>query len=172
MSAIKGVNNFKKMQDKKVKENTKKIKDALDNLPSKIEKVTLSKVVRLVAGEVGLHFTTINKNKLYTEMCEEKYLSLKLNSMEKGKKHKNTELDNEVRLLKLDNANLKNQIIGLKNVIERLENGAKSEDDVDKVDYKDKFEKLLKHFENQLEIKDGKVVDPYAGVRPVLICYL
>jgi hypothetical protein len=43
---------------------------------------------------------------------------------------------------------------------------------LDKVDYKDKFDKLLKHFENQLEIKDGKVIDPYAGVRPVLICYL
>jgi tetrahydrodipicolinate N-succinyltransferase len=73
-------------------------------------------------------------------------------------------------LLKLDNANLKNQIVGLKNVIERLENGEQSESEVDQVDYKDKFEKLLKHFENQLEIKDGKVVDPFAGVRPVLIC--
>jgi tetrahydrodipicolinate N-succinyltransferase len=170
MSAIKGINNFKKSQDLKVKANTKKIKEALENIPNKIDKVTLSKVVRLVASEVGLHFTTINKNKVYTEMCEERYLSIKLNSMEKGKKNKTTELDNKTRLLKLDNANLKNQIVGLKNVIERLENGEQSESAVDQIDYKDKFEKLLKHFENQLEIKDGKVVDPYAGVRPVFIC--
>jgi tetrahydrodipicolinate N-succinyltransferase len=167
MSAIKGMNNFKKSQDLKVKANTKKIKEALESLPNKIDKVTLSKVVRLVASEVDLHFTTINKNKVYTEICEERYLSIKLNSMEKNK---TSDLDNESRLLKLDNANLKNQIVGLKNVIERLENGEQSESEVDQVDYKDKFEKLLKHFENQLEIKDGKVVDPFAGVRPVLIC--
>ena len=169
MSVKKGQNNFKKMQEKKVKENTLKIEKALANLPKKIEKVTLSKVVKLVAKEAGLHFTTINKNEKYTEMCNEKYLSLKLNDIEKGKS-KNSVQDNEIRLLKLENTNLKNQITSLKNVIQRLESGSANFED--SVDYKDKFEKLLKHFENQLEIQDGKVVDPYAGVRPVLICYL
>ena len=169
MSVKKGQNNFKKVQEKKVRENTLKIEKALSNLPKKIEKVTLSKVVRLVAKETGLHFTTINKNKKYTEMCNEKYLSLKLNDVEKSKK-KNSETDNEVRLLKLENTNLKNQIISLKNVIQRLEEG--NVDNSQKNEYKDKFEKLLKHFENQLEIQDGKVIDPYAGVRPILICEL
>ena len=169
MSVKKGQNNFKKMQERKVKENTLKIEKALDNLPKKIEKVTLSKVVKLVAKETGLHFTTINKNEKYTEMCNEKYLSLKLNDVEKGKK-KNSEADNEVRLLKLENTNLKNQITSLKNVIQRLESGNYNGEET--IDYKDKFEKLLKHFENQLEIQDGKVIDPYAGVRPVLVCEL
>ena len=169
MSVKKGQNNFKKMQERKVKENTLKIEKALANLPKKIEKVTLSKVVKLVAKETGLHFTTINKNEKYTAMCNEKYLSLKLNDIEKGK-NKNSEQDNEIRLLKLENTNLKNQITSLKNVIQRLESGSANLED--SVDYKDKFEKLLKHFENQLEIQDGKVIDPYAGVRPVLVCEL
>ena len=104
MSVKKGQNNFKKVQEKKVKENTLKIEKALSNLPKKIEKVTLSKVVRLVAKETGLHFTTINKNEKYTEMCNQKYLSLKLNDVEKSKK-KNSESDNEVRLLKIENTN-------------------------------------------------------------------
>lgn len=168
MSVKKGQNNFKKVQEKKVRENTLKIEKALSNLPKKIEKITLSKVVRLVAKETGLHFTTINKNEKYTAMCNEKYLSLKLNDIEKGKS-KNSVQDNEIRLLKLENTNLKNQIISLKNVIQRLESG--NANAVDSVDYKDKFEKLLKHFENQLEIQDGKVIDPYAGVRPVFVCY-
>ena len=169
MSVKKGQNNFKKMQERKVKENTLKIEKALANLPKKIEKVTLSKVVKLVAKETGLHFTTINKNEKYTTMCNEKYLSLKLNDIEKGK-NKNSVQDNEIRLLKLENTNLKNQITSLKNVIQRLESGSANFED--SVDYKDKFEKLLKHFENQLEIQDGKVIDPYAGVRPVLVCEL
>ena len=120
MSIKKGHNNFKKIQDQKVKENTLKIENALNNLPKKIDKVTLSKVVKLVANETGLHFTTINKNEKYTAMCNEKYLNFKLNDMDKGKKNKNVETDNEIRLLKLDNTNLKNQIIGLKNVIQRF----------------------------------------------------
>jgi Leucine-rich repeat (LRR) protein len=172
MSIKKGHNNFKKVQDQKVKENTLKIENALNNLPKKIDKVTLSKVVKLVANETGLHFTTINKNEKYTEMCNEKYLNFKLNDMDKGKKNKNTETDNEIRLLKLDNTNLKNQIIGLKNVIQRLETCDNVGEENSDNDYKENFEKLLKHFENQLEVKDGKVVDPFAGVRPVLICKL
>ncbi len=75
---------------------------------------------------------------------------------------------NEIRLLKLENTNLKDQITSFKNVIQRLESGNANIED--SVDYKDKFEKLLKHFENQLEIQDGKVIDPYAGVRPILTC--
>jgi len=55
-----------------VNENTKNIKEALEKLPNKIDKVTLSKVVRLVSSEAGLHFTTINKNKVYAEVCEER----------------------------------------------------------------------------------------------------
>lgn len=170
MSVKKGTNHFKKSQDEKVRENTKKIEIALSNLPKKIEKVTLSKVVRLVAKETGLHFTTINKNETYTAMCNEKFLSLQLNSMDKGKKKKNTELDNELRLLRLENANLKNQVKTLSNVVQRLEEGGASVESEDQVDYKDKFEKLLKHFEDQLEIKDGQVIDPYAGIRPIIIC--
>lgn len=175
MKTKKGVNHFKKSQDEKVKENTRKIEVALSNLPNKIEKVTLSKVVRAVAKETGLHFTTINKNEAYTAMCNEKYLHLKLNGMlRKDSKSKGTtELDNEVRLLKLDNANLKNQVIGLKNIVARFEDGGRKVDsESNEFDYKDKFEKLLKHFEDQLEVKDGQVIDPYAGVRPVLICKL
>jgi len=175
MKTKKGINHFKKSQDEKVKENTRKIEVALSNLPNKIDKVTLSKVVRAVAKETGLHFTTINKNEAYTAMCNEKYLHLKLKGMlRKDSKSKgNTELDNEVRLLKLDNANLKNQVIGLKNIVTRFEEGGQILSvQEEQVDYKDKFEELLKHFEDQLEIKDGQVVDPYAGVRPVLICKL
>lgn len=40
MKTKKGVNHFKKSQDEKVKENTRKIEVALSNLPNKIEKVT------------------------------------------------------------------------------------------------------------------------------------
>ena len=140
MSVKKGQNNFKKMQERKVKENTLKIEKALSNLPKKIEKITLSKVVKLVAKETGLHFTTINKNEKYTEMCNEKYLSLKLNDIKKGKS-KNSVQDNEIRLLKLENTNLKNQITSLKNVIQRLESG--SDNLEDSVNYKDKFENHL-----------------------------
>lgn len=100
-------------------------------------------------------------------MCNEKYLSLKLNDVEKGK---NSQQDNEIRLLKLENTNFKNQITSLKNVIQKLESGNANAEN--SIDYKDKFEKLLKNFENQLEIQDGKVIDPYAGVRPVFICNL
>ena len=78
--------------------------------------------------------------------------------IEKGKS-KNSKQDNEIRLLKLENTNLKN-------VIQRLESGNTNTEY--SVDYK---EKLLKHFENQLEIQDGKMIDPYAGVRPVFVCY-
>lgn len=170
MSAKKGQNNFKKMQDKKVKENTLKIEVALSKLPKKIEKVTLSKVIKFVSNETCLHPTTIKKNSKYTELCNQQYLSLKLNDI---KKNKNNENNNEMRLLKLENSNLKNQIISLKNVISKLEeNGLNHLDLSEKEDYKNKFNALLEHFKNQLEIKDGQVIDPYSGIRPVLICNL
>jgi len=66
------------------------------------------------------------------------YISLRLTRtrfmqkcVKKGKKNKTSYLYNKTRLLKLDSANLKNQIVGLKNVIERLGNGEKSESEVD-----------------------------------------
>lgn len=168
MSVKKGQNNFKKMQDKKVKENTLKIEIALSKAPKKIEKVTLSKVVKFVSNETGLHPTTIKKNDKYTEMCNQKYLLLKLNDI---KKSNNSENDNELRLLKLENTNLKNQIVSLKNVISKLEeNGLNNSDSSENEDYKIKFNALLNHFKDQLEITDDQVIDPYSGVRPVLIC--
>lgn len=45
MKTKKGVNHFKKSQDEKVKENTRKIEVALSNLPNKIEKVTVRPVL-------------------------------------------------------------------------------------------------------------------------------
>lgn len=38
--------------------------------------------------------------------------------------------------------------------------------------HKEKFEALLNHFSDQIEIKDGKVIDPFGGIRPVEICLL
>jgi FtsZ-binding cell division protein ZapB len=78
-------------------------------------------------------------------------------------------LEGKVRLLELENANLKNQNLSLNNVVRRLETGdnsSNSEND----DYKEKFEALLEHFKDQIEIRDGKVIDPYGGIRPVEIC--
>lgn len=169
MSAIKGQNNFKESQIKKIEENTKKIEKALNNLPKKIEKITLSKVIKLVSEETGLHFTTINKNEKYTDMCNEKYLSLKLNSIDKNKKSNSQKIDNEIRLLKLENSNLKNQVKTLTNVIKKFEENGNINIE-EKIDYKENFDKLLKHFKNQLEIKDGQVIDPYSSIRPVVIC--
>jgi hypothetical protein len=119
MSAIKGFNNFKKMQDKKVQENTSKIESSLNNLPESIKNVTFQKVIKLVANDTGLHFTTINKNKKYTEMCNTKYLTFLMKDF--GNTIENSDPNSMVRLLKLENTNLKNQIIALKNVVKRLE---------------------------------------------------
>lgn len=69
----------------------------------------------------------------------------------------------------MDHANLKNQAKILSNVVQRLEEGGASVDSEEQVDYKDKFEKLLKHFEDQLEIKDSQVIDRYAGIKPVFL---
>lgn len=115
-----------------------------------------------------VHFTTLYKNEKYKDMCNQEFLRMSISKVGK-KKNKDTEvLEGKVRLLKLENANLKNQIIGLNNVVQRLESGdtVVSEDD----GYKEKFEALLNYFSDQIEIKDGKVIDPFGGIRPFIIC--
>lgn len=166
--AKKGQNNFKEMQQQKIRETTFKIEKALSKMPKKMDKPTLSKVIKFVSEETGIHFTTLYKNEKYKDMCNQEFLRMSISKVGK-KKNKDTEvLEGKVRLLELENANLKNQIIGLNNVVQRLESGdtVVSEDD----GYKEKFEALLNHFSDQIEIKDGKVIDPFGGIRPFIIC--
>lgn len=103
-------------------------------------------------------------------MCNQEFLRMSIAKVGKNKNKDVELLEGKVRLLELENANLKNQIIGLNNVVKRLESGntVVNEDN----GYKEKFETLLNHFSDQLEIKGGKVIDPFGGIRPVEICLL
>lgn len=171
MSVKKGVNNFKKMQDDKIAKNTIAIETALSKLPKKIDKVSLSKIVNMVAKLAGLHSTTIRKNEKYLNLCNDKFLSMAIKLPTIKKNSENIDYEKKIRLLELENSNLKNQVVSLSNVVSRLESdGNKGNVTID--DYKEKFEKLLKHFESHVEIRDDQVIDPYAGVRPVVICKL
>lgn len=171
MSVKKGVNNFKQMQIDKVAKNTIAIETALNKLPKKIDKVSLSKIVNMVADLTGLHSTSIKKNKKYLNLCNDKFLSMVIKLPANKKRSENIDYERKIRLLELENSNLKNQIISLNNVVSRLESYG-IEECSEKDNYKEKFEKLLKHFESYIEIRDNQVIDPYAGVRPVVICKL
>lgn len=169
MSVKKGQNNFKKLQEKKIKETTQKIEMAISKLPKNMEKVTLAKIIRFVSDEIGMHYTTIYKNEDYKDMCNQEFLRRSLDKVGKTKNKDIAFLEGKVRLLELENANLKNQNISLNNVVRRLETGDNSSNSTND-DYKEKFEALLEHFKDQIEIRNGKVIDPYGGIRPVEIC--
>jgi len=169
MSVKKGINNFKKMQDDKVAKNTIAIEIALSNLPKKIDKVSLSKIVNMVASLTGLHSTTIKKNEKYLNLCNDKFLSMAIQLPKNNKKLENIDYERKIRLLELENSTLKNQVISLSNVVSRLEfNGNKENVIID--NYKEKFEALFNHFKDFLEIKEGKIIDINGGVRPIFIC--
>lgn len=169
MSVKKGVNNFKKMQDDKIAKNTIAIETALSKLPKKIDKVSLSKIVNMVANLTGLHSTTIKKNEKYLSLCNDKFLSMAIKLPTIKKTAENIDYERKIRLLELENSNLKNQVVSLSNVVSRLEKDENKES-LTTDDYKEKFEKLLKHFEQHIIIKDGKLIDPYSEIRPVFIC--
>lgn len=162
---------LRELQEQRIIETTAKIELALSKLPSKMDKPTLSKVINFVCEETGIHFTTIYKNENYKEMCNKEFLKRSLSKSLSKSKNKDVDLlENKNRMLELENANLKNKIIALTNVIQRIENKDQFELKENKDNYKEKFEALLNHFKDQLEIRDGKVIDPYSGIRPVEIC--
>lgn len=168
MGLKKGMSNFKSKQQATVLENTQKIAQALSDFPKDTDKPSLSKVIYFVSDKTGLHITTIKKNEDYLRMCEDVYLNLmKVKGTNNPKEV--IELKKTVRTLELENANLKNQIISLSNVVKRLEN---SEGVITSSDskYKEATLALLEHFKDQLQVVDGQVVDPYSGARPKLIC--
>lgn len=168
MSAKKGENRFKETQMKKIIENKIKVTNALNSFPKNFEALTLSKVVKFVSENTGLHTTTIKKNDTYIEMCNDFYLS-KMTILKETKEGFSE--DKKYRVLELENANLKNQIKSLQGVIQRLENdGIKTDKYITDDNYKLQFEAMLEHFKDQIEIKDGTVVDPYSGIRETVIC--
>lgn len=171
MSVKKGVNNFKKMQDDKIAKNTIAIETALSNLPKKIDKVSLSKIVNIVANLTGLHSTTIKKNEKYLNLCNDKFLSMAIKLPISKKSSDNIDYERKIRLLELENSNLKNQVSLLNNVVKRLENND-IQDNINTDHYKIKFEKLLKHFDKYIIIEEGKIIDPYSNLRPTIICDL
>lgn len=171
MSVKKGINNFKKMQDDKVAKNTIAIETALSNLPKKIDKVSLSKIVNIVANLTGLHSTTIKKNEKYLNLCNDKFLSMAIKLPISKKSSDNIDYERKIRLLELENSNLKNQVSLLNNVVKRLENND-IQDNINTDHYKIKFEKLLKHFDKYIIIEEGKIIDPYSNLRPTIICDL
>lgn len=168
MGLKKGMSNFKDKQLATILENTQKIEQALNEFPKDTSKTSLSKVVAFVSEKTGLHITTIKKNEDYLRMCEDVYLNL-MKVKSSGNNKEIIELKKTVRVLELENSNLKNQITSLSNVIKRLEKSENVETNVDNK-YKEAVFALLEHFKDQLEISNGEVVDHYSGARPKLIC--
>lgn len=169
MSVKKGVNNFKKMQDDKIARNTIAIETALSKLPKKIDKVSLSKIVNMVAKLAGLHSTTIKKNEKYLNLCNDKFLSMAIKLPTIKKTSENIDYERKIRLLELENSNLKNQVVSLSNVVSRLEvNGNKKNTEID--NYKEHFEALFNHFKDLLEVRDGEIIDMHGSIRPIVIC--
>lgn len=168
MGLKKGMSNFRYKQQATLLENTQKIEQVLFEMPKNIDKPSLSKVIYFVSDKTGLHITTIKKNEDYLRMCEDVYLNLmKVKGSNNPKEV--IELKKSVRTLELENANLKNQISSLSNVVKRLENSEEVTLGYDNK-YKDATVALLEHFKDQLQVIDGQVIDPYSGVRPKLIC--
>lgn len=161
---------LRELQEQRIRETTSKIELALSKLPNEMKKITLSTVIKFVCEETGLHYTTVYKNDMYKEMCNKEFLKRSLNKTLGKTKNKDVDLlRNKNRLLELENANLKNQVISLTNVIQKMEDNGKIAVNKDNESYKEKLEALLNHFKDQLEIRDGKVIDPYSGIRPVVI---
>jgi len=168
MSAKKGENRFKETQLKKMTENKVKVTNALNTFPETFENLTLSKVVKFVSENTGLHPTTVKKNEVYIEMCNDFYLS-KITVLKETKEGFSE--DKKYRILELENANLKNQVQSLQSVVQRFEKGDRLiEQPPYDTNYKCQFEAMVEHFKDQIEIKDGKVVDPYSGIREIVIC--
>ena len=162
------MSNFKGKQQEIIIENTKKIEQVISEIPKTIDKPSLSKIITFVSQKTGLHITTIKKNKDYLSICENVYLNLmKVKGSNNPKEV--LELKKEVRLLELENTNLKNQIISLSNVIKRLES-AENINSKTENNYKEAVDSLLDHFKEQLQVVNGEVIDPYSGIRPKLIC--
>lgn len=169
MGLQKGVNNFKQKQADTVKENTNKLVEALKDIP-KESCVSLSKVMYYVAEKTNLHISTIKKNKDYVQICEETFLKA-MNVKSNLNLKEILELKSQIRNLELEKTNLNNQIISLSNVIKRLENDeGKQKNSKEDSKYKEALFALLEHFKNQIQIVDGKVIDPYSSLRPVTIC--
>lgn len=170
MSLKKGINNFKNKQLEIVALNTQKIKDVLKSFKDENEKIALKDVIYYVAKNTNLHITTIKKNKSYIKMCEDYY-----NKICNNKNNKNIErvnnLESEVRILELKNANLENEIIRLKNLI--MEKNIKTNKATEtENNYEECFNALLNHFKSQIVIKDNKVIDPYTSIREKTICII
>lgn len=171
MGLKKGMSNFKSKQQATLLENTQKIEQALSEMPKSIDKLSLSKVIYFVSDKTGLHVTTIKKNENYIRMCEDVYLNLmKVKGANNPKEV--IELKKSVRTLELENANLKNQVTSLSNVVKRLESSEVLPVSTDESKYKEATLALLQHFKDQLQVINGEVVDPYSGVRPKLICII
>lgn len=169
MSVKKGVNNFKKMQDDKIAKNTIAIETALSKLPKKIDKVSLSKIVNMVANLTGLHSTTIKKNEKYLNLCNDKFLSIAVKLPISKKTSENIDYERKIRLLELENSNLKNQVISLSNVVSRLEvDGNRENKEIN--NYKKHFEALFNHFKEFLDVRDGEIIDRHGSIRPIVIC--
>lgn len=166
MGLKKGMSNFKNKQEKVFLENTNKIEGVLKEIDL-IDKVSLSKVVKIVSEKTGLHITTIKKNCAYLKQCEKKYLNLI-----KGSsiiENNDPSLREELRLSKLENANLRNQIKALSNALKNqdiVDTDTKGEDNID---YKKVTEALLEHFKEQIKVDDGKIIDLYSGIREKVI---
>lgn len=162
---------LRELQEQRIKETTAKIELALSKLPLKMDKPTLSKVINFVCEDTGIHFSTIYKNEKYKEMCNKEFLKRSLSDSLNKSKNKDIDLlKNQNRLLELENTNLKNQVISLTNVIQKMQDNSNFTVNEDSINYKEKFEALLNHFKDQVEIRDGKVIDIYGGIRPVEIC--
>ena len=162
MSVKKGQNNFKELQEKKIKETTQKIEMAISKLPKHMDKITLAKIIRFVSDEIGMHYTTIYKNEIYKDMCNQEFLRRSFKKVGKIKNKDIVFLEGNMRLLELENTNLKNQLTSLNNVIRRLESDNREHSSTNK--YKEKFEAILEHLKDQFNIRDVKVIDLFAGI--------
>ena len=167
MGLQKGVSNFKEKQEATVYENNLKVEKALESFQQS-ENTSLSKIIKHVAEVTNLHTTTIKKNSLYLKKCEQKYISIL--SLSKRIESDNPSLQNELRLCKLENANLRNQIKALSNALSLNSSNSNVEENItSKIDYKKVTEALLEHFKEQIKIEDDKIIDLYSGIREKII---
>lgn len=122
-----------------------------------------------VAKQTGIHLTTIRKNKVYWDYCEDKFkkfiskdVLLKVEEVE--------ELRQTIRFREHEINNLKNEIKGLRVLNTKLLNGENViEEQMEQKELKKINKILLGHFVKYLIISENEIIDPHAGILPKVL---
>jgi len=111
MGVKKETNNFKIFQEQKVQDGIAKLLLVLEDIPLESKFNSVSAILIYASSKMGVHHTTLRKNKEYLNLCEKKLKELNTQSLNELEKLKDEiqALKIQVIYLEMENTNLRRQ---------------------------------------------------------------